>query len=111
MGTKPEHRPILERLLKKYRIIFFEEVAQHDWPPNHTDVFKAAKKLAEIKYDDYTAKGDALGESVAATEEPWKSGEAPGENSDRKGKKLCVRRNEATWRLACEPMVLCSTQC
>jgi hypothetical protein len=72
MGINPEHRPILESLRRKYGIVFFEEVAREDWPPNHADVFRAVKKLGEIKYDDYEENDCAVSESRPAAEEPWK---------------------------------------
>jgi hypothetical protein len=76
-------------------------MAEENWPPNRWRVFRAFHKLGQIKYDEYGANEDTL----ITTEQPWKF------EAKLLAKKLTekaaqyLRRNEASWRFACEPLV------
>jgi hypothetical protein len=101
MTSNRETRDNLEKLLKEYGIVFPKNVPEAHWPPNHRDVFKQIQKLGTYKYDGYTVGDDDLG----LAERPWRY------PTKQLAKKLiekaeqCVRRNEASWRFACEPLV------
>ena len=57
-------------------------------------------KAGNLKYEDYTA--DPENDNQA---EPWKlkAKELAVQLTERAGR--CVRRNEASWRFACEPLI------
>ncbi|KAI1174434.1 hypothetical protein F4777DRAFT_384632 [Nemania sp. FL0916] len=99
MPIKKERRPVFERLRRNYNIVFIDNLPLRDWPANHRTVFESIDKLKQFKYSTYLTPQDDL----EAT--PWK-GEAK-----IQARKLaervqdCLSRNEATWRLACEPLV------
>lgn len=100
MTLTTEQRLALEKLRKEYRIIFTKDTCQENWPSNQKCVFEAIQTLGRIKYDAYAVNEDGGGIS-----EPWKH------QAKRLAKRLtekaeqCVRRNEASWRFACEPLV------
>jgi len=103
-SKKTTNRPIFERLRKEHNIVFADECPPDQWPDEHREVFEAIEKLKDFKYGTYAV--GRLGnsdEAIAAT--PWK---AEAKRQARllvnKAKDL-VSRNEATWRLACEPLV------
>ena len=100
MTFTSEQRRALEDLRKEYRIFFSKDTSQGTWSPSQRHIFEAVQKLGQIKYDDYAANEDDGGKS-----EPWKY------QAKQLAKRLtekavdCVRRNEASWRYACEPLV------
>lgn len=100
MTFTSEQRIALEKLRKEYRIIFTKDTCQENWPPNQKTVFEAVQTLGRIKYDAY-----AVTDGGGGIIEPWKH------QAKRLAKRLtekaeqCVRRNEASWRFACEPLV------
>ena len=100
MTFTSEQRLALEKLRKEYGIIFSKDTGQGNWPPSQKGIFEAVQTLGQIKYDGYAAAEDGRGIS-----EPWKC------QAKRLAKRLtekaeqCVRRNEASWRFACEPLV------
>lgn len=97
----PELRRILEQLRREYHIVFQSDLPPTQWPRNHRSVFEAIQKLGQIKYAEYGSGG---GPETSAREE-WKH------RSKVLAKKLtekaeqCLRRDEASWRFACEPLV------
>src|SRR5690348_12082175 len=100
MPPTPQERKKLENLRRKYRIEFQGEVPSHQWPKGHRATFSAIHELGKTQFDTYAAD-PTLVESA-----PWKAEvkEQAKQLTDRA--KRCVRRNEATWRFACEPYAL-----
>ncbi len=98
-SKKTTNRPVFERLRKEYNILLIDQLPQRRWPDNHREVFEAIEKVKSFKYSTYaTATTDH-------DDTPWKA------EAKRQARKLAeksrdlVARNEATWRLACEPLV------
>jgi hypothetical protein len=97
--TPPERRK-LENLKRKYRIEFRGEVASNQWPQGHRTTFAAIQELGKTQFDTYAAD-PTLMESA-----PWKAEVKEQAKQLTSRAKRCVRRNESTWRFACEPYVL-----
>ncbi|KAI0971524.1 hypothetical protein F4678DRAFT_87341 [Xylaria arbuscula] len=101
MPIRKEHRPIFESLRKSHHIVFTDTLAPKDWPANHRNIFESIEKIKQFKYNTYSIQDDQAGLDT----QPWRR--------DAKGqaRKLtekvpdCLARNEATWRLACEPLI------
>jgi hypothetical protein len=96
----PGQRVALEQLRKEHRIVFPKKVTKNDWPPNHRSVFSSIQKLGQITYDDYGESEDS-----STTAVPWKvkAKELAGKLADKA--EDCLRRNEASWRFSCEPLI------
>ncbi|KAH6842680.1 hypothetical protein B0I37DRAFT_382547 [Chaetomium sp. MPI-CAGE-AT-0009] len=98
-SKKTTNRPVFERLRKEYGIVFIDQLPQAQWPGNHRDVFESIEKLKGFKYSTYAT------DTASQDDIPWKA------EAKRQARKLVekskdlVARNEATWRLACEPLV------
>ena len=90
----------LEDLCPKYRIAFHDDLDPSQWPIYHRKVLQNAKLLGGKTYDAYTTAPDA------SESEPWKV--------EVKSLALLLvkkagrhrKRNESTWRHACEPIIL-----
>ena len=97
MTFTSDQRQTLEMLRREYRIFFSKDTDRGNWPQTLKDVFETVQKLGKTEYDRYATDEDRM--------EPWKS------DAKRQAKMLtekaeqCVRRNEASWRFACEPLV------
>ena len=94
----PEHRRTLEHLRKEYNIIFKNDLPATRWPQNHRAAFEAIRELSQ--HADY---GNDDGQDTSGQQ--WKHktkilAKRLVENAEQ-----CVRRNEASWRFACEPLV------
>lgn len=100
MTFTSEQRLALEKLRKEYRIIFTKDADQENWPASQKCVFEAVQTLGRIKYDDYAVDEDSGGIS-----EPWKHQAKRLAKTLTEKAEQCVRRNEASWRFACEPLV------
>lgn len=100
MTFTPVQRERFEALRRKHRILFRGSIPAVDWPHNHQRRFAAIQSLGNLKYEDYTA--DPENDNQA---EPWKlkAKELAVQLTERAGR--CVRRNEASWRFACEPLI------
>jgi hypothetical protein len=72
-----------------------------DWPANHRSVFVDIQKIGRITYCDYAAEK----QDPTDPHEPWKYHSKKLALHLSEKAKLCVRRNEASWRFACEPLV------
>ncbi|KAH6614659.1 hypothetical protein B0J18DRAFT_439869 [Chaetomium sp. MPI-SDFR-AT-0129] len=102
MGVKPQHRPVFEKVRKECNIIFADECRRGEWPAGHRSVFEAIERLKSFTYDTYR---------VGPTDDNLKTTAAWKVDTMRRARKLgekardLVARNEATWRLACEPLV------
>lgn len=101
MTLKPKCRAALEKLRKEYGIVFgAKDNREAEWPKNHREVFEAIQELGQIEYERYAVK-----ENNDAPTDPWKlqakrlATQLVGNAED------CIRRNEASWRFACEPLV------
>jgi hypothetical protein len=100
MPFTKENRRVFESVRRSHDIVFEHDLPRDSWPPNHRQVFESIQKLKTFNYDSYAAH-----EGVGVSTIPWKS------EAKIQAKKLiekakdCVGRNEATWRLACEPLV------
>jgi hypothetical protein len=90
----------LEDLCPKYRIKFLDDLDPSQWPIYHQKVFHNAKLLGGKTFNAYATAPDA------SENEPWKL----------KVKSVALllvktagrhrKRNESTWRHACEPIIL-----
>ncbi|CRG87257.1 hypothetical protein PISL3812_04274 [Talaromyces islandicus] len=99
MPLSKENRLIFERRRREYGIVFIDSLPPREWPAAHAEVFKAIAKIQEYKYSQY----DAMQNEEAGA--PWK-GQAKWHTRKLVEKaRLCVARNESTWRFACEPLV------
>lgn len=102
MGVKPQHRPVFEKVRKECNIVFADECRREQWPADHRSVFEAIEKLKSFTYDTYRVR---LTDDSIKTTAAWQV------DTMRRARKLVekakdlVSRNEATWRLACEPLV------
>ena len=82
--------------------MFEDECRRVQWPSSHRSVFEAIEKLNGFTYDTYRVCPTGNNTRVTAL---WKV------DTIRRVRKLVekakdlVARNEATWRLACEPLV------
>jgi hypothetical protein len=99
MPLSKENRPIFERRRREYGIVFIDSLPPREWPSAHAEVFKAIAKIQEYKYSQY---GTMQNEEA---EMPW-NGQAKRHTRKLVEKaRLCIARNESTWRFACEPLV------
>lgn len=95
-----EKRETYERLKKKYCINFIDDLTERDWPESHREVFQSINQLSIVKYDEYAAQ--TISDAAIP---PWKQEAKHQTRKLVERAKDCVGRNEATWRLACEPLV------
>lgn len=100
MPFTAQERKKVERLRRKYRIEFCGELPSHEWPDVHRPIFNAVDELGKRQFDTYAACPTAI-EDAPWTAEIKKHADELSERAKR-----CVRRNESTWRFACEPYVL-----
>jgi hypothetical protein len=90
----------LEVLCAKYRIEFPGDLSPSQWPQCHRRVLENAQILGAKSYDEY-ATASGLSES-----EPWKvKVKSLAHLLVEKAGRL-KKRNESTWRHACEPIIL-----
>lgn len=100
MPFTENQRHAFERLRKKHRIQLDRRLSHASLSREQQRIFGNVRRLAETKYDDY-----AVDPNQDYSREPWKL-EAKDlalrltERAER-----CRRRNEASWRYACEPLV------
>ncbi|KAL2697731.1 hypothetical protein AAEP93_011635 [Penicillium crustosum] len=100
MPFTAQERKKVERLRRKYRIEFCGELPSHEWPDVHRPIFNAVDELGKRQFDTYAACPTAI-EDAPWTAEIKKHADELSERAKR-----CARRNESTWRFACEPYVL-----
>jgi hypothetical protein len=100
MTFTPVQREKFEALRRKHRIFFRGSIPAVEWPHNHQRRFAAIQSLGNVKYSEYPA-----GTESETVTEPWKqrAKELAVQLTERAGR--CVRRNEASWRYACEPLI------
>lgn len=93
-------RARFEELRRKKRIHFKGSIGAAEWPPTHRHNFAAIQRLGDSKYDEYSVAAQ-----TGSVGEPWKNGvkKLAAELMERAGR--CYRRNEASWRYACEPVI------
>ncbi|KIX02682.1 uncharacterized protein Z518_08624 [Rhinocladiella mackenziei CBS 650.93] len=93
-------RDRFEDLRRKKRVHFKGSVGAAEWPPTHRHNFAAIRSLGDLKYDEYS-----VGAHPDLVNEPWKNRvkELAAELTERASR--CCRRNEASWRFACEPVI------
>lgn len=90
---------ILDDACREYRISFVKDSTTHDWPEHLQEVVSAVKILGRKEFTVY-ADGNNL-----SKERPWAAA------TKRTARKLAMkatrqeRRNEDTWRFACEPII------
>lgn len=101
MGFTPERKALYVELAKKYDIRIIDDLPRDDPHQPHRDVLEAVERLKTVRYDTYVPQRDG---DIAAT--PWRL------KNKRLAKRLvekasdCLEQNEATWRFACEPVVV-----
>jgi hypothetical protein len=100
MPFMAKERQKVEKLRRRYRIEFLGEVPRHEWPESHRSVFTAVDELGRRQFDTYAIDPTTV-ETVPWTAEVKKQADELTERAKR-----CVRRNESTWRFACEPYAL-----
>lgn len=99
MSLTPQVLLQLERLAKVHRIELPGEIPESQWPEPHKATLKQAKELGSRTFDTYAI------DPKANASEPWKL-EAKSQAKLLVEKATrCRRRNEASWRFACEPLV------
>ncbi|KAI8653222.1 hypothetical protein NCS55_01306900 [Fusarium keratoplasticum] len=89
---------VLQRLCRDKGITFVQDLAQSDYPPAHANTIQEVKRLGETQFDTF-----ATDENEAA---PWRLDLKVRVLNLVEVAKRCRRRNESTWRFACEPYVL-----
>lgn len=100
MTFTPQERRKLEALKRKYRIEFRGEVPNHEWPMNHRSTFLAVDELGKRQFETHAAS------PIVVEDAPWAADvRMQAENLSERAKR-CVRRNESTWRFACEPYAM-----
>ncbi|KAF3940404.1 hypothetical protein ABW19_dt0203441 [Dactylella cylindrospora] len=89
------------QLGKSHGIEFVGELPEEEWPTNHRNVFESLEKLKGTKYNTYAVNqpGDSVDTDL------WKRKTKTLATKLVTEAKDCISRNEATWRLACEPLV------
>ncbi|GLA28806.1 hypothetical protein AnigIFM63326_006398 [Aspergillus niger] len=100
MPFTPQERKKVEKLRQKYRIEFCGEVPSHEWPNGHLSTFSAVHELGKKQFDPYAAR------AMATEDAPWTADIKNHAEELSERAKRCVRRNESTWRFACEPYAL-----
>jgi hypothetical protein len=100
MPFNKEKRRHFDTLRKRYGIEFIDELPRERWPDSHKEVFEAVEKLRGFEYEKYP-----LEKTVDLAAAPWKQDAKNQALKLVERAKVCVGRNECTWRLACEPVV------
>jgi hypothetical protein len=94
----PEVVNALQRLCRGKGISFVQDLPQADYPPAHANTLQEVKQLGETRFDSF-----ATDENDAA---PWRLDLKARVLNLVEVAKRCRRRNESTWRFACEHHVL-----
>ncbi|KAJ5738051.1 hypothetical protein N7493_001206 [Penicillium malachiteum] len=100
MSFTPKERKRVEKLRRKHRIEFGGEVPPDEWPNSHRSTFSAVQRLGKTEFDTYAARAKTIEDA------PWAADIKNNAEELSQRAKLCVRRNESTWRFACEPYAL-----
>lgn len=100
MSFTAKERKKVEKLRRKYRIEFRGEVLSHEWPDSHRPTFIAVDELGKRQFDTYAAC------AIAIKDAPWTAEIKIHAEELSERARRCVRRNESTWRFACEPYAL-----
>ncbi|KAJ5910337.1 hypothetical protein N7504_004980 [Penicillium tannophilum] len=100
MSFTPKERKKVEKLRRKYRIEFDGEGAPQEWPNSHRSTFSAVQRLGKTQFDNYAACATTIENA------PWAADTKNHAEKLSERAKRCVRRNESTWRFACEPYAL-----
>ncbi|KAL2871431.1 uncharacterized protein BJX67DRAFT_342232 [Aspergillus lucknowensis] len=100
MTFTAKERKKVEKLRRKYRIEFCGEVPSHEWPGGHLLTFTAVHELGKKQFDTYATR------AMAIEDAPWTADIKNHARELSERAKRCVRRNESTWRFACEPYAL-----
>lgn len=88
----------LQRLCRDKGITFVEDLAPSDYPPAHSNTIQEVTRLGETKFDAFATEEDEAA--------PWRLDLKVRALNLVEVAKRCRRRNESTWRFACEPYVL-----
>lgn len=101
MGFTPEKKALYVRVAKKYDIRIIDDPERDDQHQRHPDLIAAVDRLKTKTYDAYVAQQDA-----DAALFPWRQDITRLANRLVRKAKDCLDQNEATWRFACEPIVI-----
>jgi hypothetical protein len=96
----PEDLITLQDLAYKYRIKFIEDLPQSAWPDRYYAILDQVKALGQATFDTYTTSPREEGHGTA-------NAKLQAINLIAAAKQ-CLLANEASWRSACEPLVLAS---
>jgi hypothetical protein len=100
MTLTEDQRLQLERLCKKFRIHFYPQLQDASLSQEQRRIFNNIRKLGTTKYDDYAVESTQQSEMA-----PWKLEAKELALQLTEAAQRCRRRNEASWRHACEPLV------
>jgi hypothetical protein len=100
MPFTAKERQKVEKLRRRYRIDFLGEVPRHEWPESHRSTFNAVEELGRKQFDTYAV------DLTTVETAPWSADVKKQAEDLTERAKRCVRRNESTWRFACEPYAL-----
>lgn len=95
----PHDLKVLDDLRKEYRVVFAGKLEPQKWPELHRPLMERVAALGSRTFSSYTVDSSAVNA-------PWK---AEVKEQARKLVEIAKRnsyRNESTWRMSCEPLVL-----
>jgi hypothetical protein len=100
MTFNRKQREAFEDLRRKRRIHFRGPLVSAEWPQNHRQSFATIERLGNMKYNEYSTE---LNKEIG--NEPWKIQAKDLATRLTEQAARCHRRNEASWRFACEPLI------
>jgi hypothetical protein len=89
----------LERLAREYRVDFIGELDSREWPENHKATLAHIQELGRNRFDSYATS------TATIDEQPWKLEVKHEACRLVESARRCKRRNESSWRYACEPLI------
>lgn len=95
----PDNLKALDELRKEYRVVFAGKLEPQQWPELHRPLMERVAALGGRTFSSYAVDSSALNA-------PWR---VEVKQQARKLVEIAKRnshRNESTWRMSCEPLVL-----
>lgn len=89
----------LYELSRQYRVEFVADVSQVDYPRSYERIVQTLLELGSKKFDSYAI------EPQIEEQEPWKATAKALATLLAEKARRCARRNESSWRFACEPLI------
>ena len=93
----------LRGLAEQYRIVFEPQSASSDWPLMYRATFESIRKIADVKFDTFSASI-----VIRSSEEPWRERVKCRAEwlAARAARIFSQQRNESGWRFGLENVVL-----